>query len=102
MPTYGYECNNCKHQFSKFQNMKDDPIKICPECQGEVKRLMYPVGIVFKGSGWYINDSRGVDKSELPEPAPKAESKDTSDTKTEAPKAEPAKAETPAATPAKE
>ena len=37
---------------------------VCPECEGRVKRLMYPVGIVFKGSGWYINDSRKPDKSE--------------------------------------
>lgn len=51
--------------------MKDDPIKICPNCQGAVKRLMYPVGIVFKGSGWYVNDSRPADKSEK---ADKAES----------------------------
>ena len=44
--------------------MKDDPIAICPDCEGSVKRLLYPVGIVFKGSGWYINDSR---KPEAPE-----------------------------------
>ena len=44
--------------------MKDDPISICPDCEGSVKRLLYPVGIVFKGSGWYINDSR---KPEAPE-----------------------------------
>ncbi len=43
--------------------MKDDPVKICPECGGDVKRLLYPVGIVFKGSGWYVNDSRKPDTS---------------------------------------
>ena len=44
--------------------MKDDPISICPECKGLVKRLFYPVGIVFKGTGWYVNDSRAPEKSE--------------------------------------
>jgi predicted nucleic acid-binding Zn ribbon protein len=44
--------------------MKDDPVRTCPECAGIVKRLLYPVGIVFKGSGWYINDSRKPDTSE--------------------------------------
>ena len=64
LPTYGYQCEEHKHEFSVFQAMKDDPIKVCPECGSPVKRLLYPVGIVFKGSGWYINDSRPPDKSE--------------------------------------
>ena len=64
MPTYGYQCIDCKHEFSVFQAMKDDPISLCPECSGPVKRLLYPVGVVFKGSGWYINDSRKPDTSE--------------------------------------
>jgi predicted nucleic acid-binding Zn ribbon protein len=50
--------------------MKDDPITDCPDCSGAVKRLLYPVGIVFKGSGWYINDSRKPDTSESAPPAP--------------------------------
>ena len=54
--------------------MKDNPIANCPECEGAVKRLLYPVGIVFKGSGWYINDSRAPEKSEGGE-AKAAESK---------------------------
>ena len=64
MPTYGYQCTECKHEFSVFQAMKDDPIEICPECGSKVIRLLYPVGIVFKGSGWYINDSRKPDTSD--------------------------------------
>lgn len=65
MPTYGYQCIECKHEFSVFQAMKDDPIATCPECGSPVKRLLYPVGIVFKGSGWYVNDLRKPDTSEL-------------------------------------
>jgi predicted nucleic acid-binding Zn ribbon protein len=42
--------------------MKEDPIATCPECAGSVKRLLYPVGIVFKGSGWHINDYRKPEK----------------------------------------
>lgn len=52
--------------------MKDAPIAICPECSGSVKRLLYPVGIVFKGSGWYINDSR------KPEPKSEGSTSDSS------------------------
>ncbi len=50
--------------------MKDDPISNCPECKGSVKRLLYPVGVVFKGSGWYVNDSRAPEKSEGGEKSP--------------------------------
>lgn len=76
MPTYGYQCIDCKHEFSVFQAMKDDPISICPECTGPVKRLLYPVGVVFKGSGWYINDSRKPDPAEKAEKADKSEQSD--------------------------
>jgi len=64
MPTYGYQCTQCKHEFQAFQAMKDAPISECPECDGAVKRLLYPVGVVFKGSGWYINDSRKSEPTE--------------------------------------
>ncbi len=56
MPTYVYECKACKHQFETFQKMTDEPVKQCPKCNGNVKRLLFPVGIVFKGSGFHIND----------------------------------------------
>jgi putative FmdB family regulatory protein len=69
LPTYGYQCTECKYEFSVFQNMKDDPIALCTQCTGKVKRLLYPVGIVFKGTGWYINDSRAPEKAEKVESA---------------------------------
>ena len=81
MPTYGYQCIDCKHEFSVFQAMKDDPIAICPVCTGPVKRLLYPVGIVFKGSGWYINDSRKPDTSESADTSDKSNSKGSEKTK---------------------
>lgn len=58
MPTYVYRCDDCNHQFELFQRMSDDPIDTCPNCQSKVRRVIHPVGVVFKGSGWYINDSR--------------------------------------------
>ena len=59
MPTYEYECEKCEITFEKFQNMKDDPIKKCPECDGTVKRLIGAgAGFIFKGSGFYITDYR--------------------------------------------
>jgi putative FmdB family regulatory protein len=56
VPTYVYECKKCKHEFETFQKMTDEPVKECPKCKGEVMRLLFPPGIVFKGSGFHIND----------------------------------------------
>ena len=86
VPTYGYQCTECKHQFQVFQSMKDDPVSICPECTGAVKRLLYPVGVVFKGSGWYINDSRKPEAS--PEGATKPAETSTTETKSTETKSE--------------
>ncbi|MEZ4500743.1 MAG: FmdB family zinc ribbon protein [Thermomicrobiales bacterium] len=58
MPTYHYRCTECGHSFDQFQKFSEDPLTVCPECEGLIKRVLQPVGIVFKGSGWYINDSR--------------------------------------------
>lgn len=58
MPTYVYRCESCANQFELVQRMVDDPIELCPTCEGRVRRVIHPVGVVFKGSGWYINDSR--------------------------------------------
>ena len=58
MPTYGYECTACKHRFEVFQRITEEPVKVCEKCGSPVHRLMYPVGIVFKGSGFYVNDNR--------------------------------------------
>jgi putative FmdB family regulatory protein len=58
MPTYVYACDSCGAQFEQFQSFKDEPLRTCPQCAGAVRRVFQPVGIVFKGSGWYITDSR--------------------------------------------
>ena len=58
MPTYVYACDSCGTQFEQFQSFKEEPLRTCPSCAGAVRRVFQPVGIVFKGSGWYITDSR--------------------------------------------
>lgn len=63
MPTYHYRCSECGHSFDFFQKFADDPLTECPECGGPIRRIPQPVGIVFKGSGWYVNDSRDAKKS---------------------------------------
>lgn len=59
MPTYEYECRTCHHTFEKFQSMSDEPVKTCPKCGNEVHRLIGGgTGIIFKGTGFYITDSK--------------------------------------------
>jgi putative FmdB family regulatory protein len=58
MPTYVYECTACSTRFERWQSFHDDPITVCPECEGTTRRVYFPAGIIFKGSGWYITDSR--------------------------------------------
>ncbi len=56
MPTYGYECLSCDNQFETFQSIKADALTTCGECGGSLRKRIYPVGISFKGSGFYVND----------------------------------------------
>jgi putative FmdB family regulatory protein len=64
MPTYGYECKSCGHTFDVFQSMNDDPLKICPQCGKDIRRLINGgTGIIFKGSGFYVTDKKGSGKS---------------------------------------
>ena len=56
MPTYEYRCASCEHQFERFQRMSDEPVKECEVCGAPVQRLLFPVAIHFKGSGFYSTD----------------------------------------------
>ena len=62
MPTYQYQCLNCKHQFELRQTFSDKPRAVCPACHGVSHRLFSPVPILFKGPGFYVTDSRGERK----------------------------------------
>ncbi|MBA2520247.1 MAG: hypothetical protein H0V24_11320 [Chloroflexia bacterium] len=62
MPTYTYRCDPAGHQFETVQRFSDDPLTECPTCGEPIRRVIQPVGVVFKGSGWYITDSRAPQK----------------------------------------
>jgi putative FmdB family regulatory protein len=66
MPIYEYECENCRIRFERLQHFKDEPVKECPECCGPVHRVLQPVGIIFKGSGFYITDHRQISPTAAP------------------------------------
>jgi len=80
MPTYVYKCQECGHRFEHAQGFHDDPLEVCPDCGGLVRRVIGNVGVTFKGSGFYRTDSRaGTAKKSAPakpakEPAPKGDS----------------------------
>jgi len=86
MPTYDYKCKKCELEFELFQSMTDEPIKKCPECNGEVERLIGTGGgLIFKGSGFYITDNRSESykkgaKADKPIPELKKSSKDSGKT----------------------
>ena len=56
MPAYDYKCNSCGHRFEERQSFYDDPVAICPICDSQASRQFVAVPIVFKGSGFYVND----------------------------------------------
>ena len=58
MPTYEYRCKDCGEQLEVVQSFADDPLTDCPNCGGNLKKVFNSVGISFKGSGFYKNDSR--------------------------------------------
>jgi putative FmdB family regulatory protein len=58
VPTYQYACTECGEDLEAVQKFSDDPLTVCPACGGKLRKVFSPVGIVFKGSGFYRNDSR--------------------------------------------
>jgi len=66
MPTYQYQCETCGIVFERKQHFTDEPLRTCPECNGKVHRIIHPVGIIFKGSGFYVTDNRKASSSTLP------------------------------------
>jgi putative FmdB family regulatory protein len=58
MPIYVYQCADCDTQIEKRQGFADAPLTTCEQCGGSVRRVLQPVGIIFKGSGFYSTDSR--------------------------------------------
>jgi len=77
MPTYEYHCDECGMTFERFQHFSEQPLQTCPECNGPVHRVIHPVGIIFKGSGFYVTDNRGNSSATLPKHESKAGDKDS-------------------------
>lgn len=63
MPTYQYQCADCGEALEIRQSFSDDALTECPTCGGRLRKVFNAVGVVFKGSGFYRNDSRGADPS---------------------------------------
>src|ERR1700682_2992088 len=96
MPTYEYLCQTCSHRFETWQKMTDEPLSICPECGGHIRRGLYATGVIFKGSGFYVNDH----KNEHPAGTKSETKKDEGATEVPKPKSEESKpAESSASTP---
>ncbi|MFJ9585586.1 FmdB family zinc ribbon protein [Streptomyces acidicola] len=85
MPTYQYQCTECGEGLEAVQKFTDDALTECPNCNGRLKKVFSAVGIVFKGSGFYRNDSRGSSSSSSPVSASKSstssDSKSSTDSK---------------------
>ncbi|MFJ6833198.1 FmdB family zinc ribbon protein [Streptomyces sp. NPDC091209] len=87
MPTYQYQCTACGEGLEAVQKFTDDALTECPDCSGRLKKVFSAVGIVFKGSGFYRNDSRGSSSSSSPASKPStstssSDSKSSSSTST--------------------
>jgi putative FmdB family regulatory protein len=60
MPTYEYECKSCGYTFDAFQGINESPLKACPQCGKDVRRLINGgMGVIFKGPGFYVTDKKG-------------------------------------------
>lgn len=83
MPTYAYRCKNCDHSFDIVQSFSDDSLTTCPECAGTLRKIFGNVGVAFKGSGFYRNDSResGSTQSSASTGSPSGESPDSAASK---------------------
>jgi putative FmdB family regulatory protein len=97
MPTYQYVCGQCDAPLEVVQSFSDDALTTCPECKAEALKKVYgSVGVVFKGSGFYRNDSRGTTTSATPSAT---DSSSTSSSAPATPTAAPAAVSAPASTP---
>jgi putative FmdB family regulatory protein len=80
VPTYQYQCTECGEGLEAVQKFTDDALTECPNCGGRLKKVFSAVGIVFKGSGFYRNDSRGSSSSSSPSSSKPATSTSSSST----------------------
>ncbi len=67
MPIYEYECSLCHHRFEERQSFNDEPVATCPKCQAKAQRVLVPVPVIFKGSGFYTTENRKYNESDKKE-----------------------------------
>ena len=77
MPTYQYRCTECGHDLEAVQKFTDSALTECPNCGGQLRKVFNAVGVVFKGSGFYRNDSRSPDKNAREGGGEKSDSKES-------------------------
>ena len=82
MPTYGYRCGACGHEFEIQQRISAEPLKVCPKCQGPLSKMLYPTGVIFKGSGFYKTDYKSTSSTSSSNGS-ESSSESKSDTKSE-------------------
>ena len=102
MPKYDYRCSDCGHEFEVKQSFSDEPVALCPLCGVESRRVIHSVPVVFKGSGFYVNDygkGGGSNGRSKPESDESSDSDSKSDSKSkDSKKSESAKDKEPAST----
>jgi len=78
MPLYDYKCSKCSYLFEVQQKITEEPLRHCPKCKGEIKRIISASGIIFKGSGFHVTDygKKEMKETKKTEPAKKSESKE--------------------------
>ena len=81
MPLREYECAACGHRFERIEKFSDPHVKVCPQCGGEVHKLMSAPAVQFKGSGWYVTDYAGKGKDKGKDTKESKDSKETKDRK---------------------
>ena len=75
MPTYVYRCSSCEEELEVVQSFTDEPLTLCPNCDGELRKVFHPVGVVFKGSGFYKTDNRSKKPAASAQKEPASEPK---------------------------
>jgi putative FmdB family regulatory protein len=81
MPTYEYRCDECGETLEVFQSFKDKPLKVHEGCGGPLKKVFHPSGVVFKGSGYYVTDSRSKASAAQPKPSSDGKSSESNGAK---------------------
>ena len=81
MPVYEYECCLCQYHFERRQRFDEEPVAVCPMCHGKARRVINSIPVIFKGSGFYITDSRQGKSSEIASEKPEVKKEESGGSK---------------------